>query len=132
MKKTGLHKMINIWQKDNLCIRGRHEHQDQIKKKMLSFKKNPLQCFLWMKVYYIITVRIFHIIVLDVCLHKIKQWKSWETELQQGKQTNEFKIITKEISLFETKFAPYSMGKPLSLVYLLFPTAKSLMIFLIV
>ena len=34
-------------QKDNLCTRRRQEHQqDQIKKKMLSFKKKPLQYFI--------------------------------------------------------------------------------------
>ena len=41
-----LSKRTNMRQKDNLCIWRRHEHQqDQIKKKMSSFKKNPLQFF---------------------------------------------------------------------------------------
>ena len=36
-----------MWQKDNLCTGRRHEHQqDQIEKKMSSFKKNPLQYFI--------------------------------------------------------------------------------------
>ena len=42
-----------------------------------------------MKMYCTVAV-----IILDICLHKIKQWKSLQTELQQGKQTNEAKIIT--------------------------------------
>ena len=43
----GLSKIINKWQKDNLCTRRRHEHQqDQIEKKMPRFKKNPVQFFM--------------------------------------------------------------------------------------
>ena len=44
---------------------------------MSSFKKNPLQFFVNENAY-IIAVRIFIIIIIisDVCLHEIKQWKS--------------------------------------------------------
>ena len=45
-----------------------------------------------------IAVRIFIIIIKDFCLHKIKQWKSQDTELQQWKQSNESKIITENYS----------------------------------
>ena len=59
-----------------------------------------------MRMYFIIAVKILIIIILDVCLHKSRQRKSLENELQQGEYTNEAKIITQEISLIEKTFAP--------------------------
>ena len=45
------------------------------KRKYWVSRRTPYN-FLWMKVYCIIAVRIFIIIILDGCLHKIKQEKS--------------------------------------------------------
>ena len=71
-----------------------------------------------MKIYCIIAVRIFIIIILDVFL-------------QQGKQSNEAKIITQEISLVEKHLRHKPSRKPSSLVHSLFPTTKFLTFFLI-
>ena len=62
--------------------------------------ENYNENFLWMKMCFMIARRTFIIIILDVYvyLHKIKLWKSQETEWNQGKQTNEAKIITANYS----------------------------------
>ena len=60
-------------QKDNFCTLRGHEHQqDQIDKKVSSFKKNPPQLS--------INENVLHksqsesiTIILDVCLHELKQ-----------------------------------------------------------
>ena len=95
--------------------------------------ENYNENFLWMKMCFMIARRTFIIIILDVYvyLHKIKLWKSQETEWNQGKQTNEAKIITANYSS-QKKIPSYILRKPLSLVYSLFPTTtKVLTIFLI-
>ena len=95
--------------------------------------ENYNENFLWMKMCFMIARRSFIIIILDVYvyLHKIKLWKSQETEWNQGKQTNEAKIITANYSS-QKKIPSYILRKPLSLVYSLFPTTtKVLTIFLI-
>ena len=95
--------------------------------------ENYNENFLWTKMCFMIARRTFIIIILDVYvyLHKIKLWKSQETEWNQGKQTNEAKIITANYSS-QKKIPSYILRKPLSLVYSLFPTTtKVLTIFLI-
>ena len=95
--------------------------------------ENYNENFLWMKMCFMIARRTFIIIILDVYvyLHKIKLWKSQETEWNQGKQTNEAKIITANYSS-QKKFPSYILRKPLSLVYSLFPTTTKVLTILLI
>ena len=89
----GLSKIMNMRQKDNLCIlRNMNINKTRSKRECWVSRRTPYN-FLWMKMYnrsenlYYNCLRRF--------LHKIKQWKSQEIELQQWKQSNESKIITR-------------------------------------
>ena len=64
----GLSKIINMRGKDNLCIWRRYEHQqDQIEKKMSSFKKNPLQFFVNENVLHNGSENLLHNYVRRLC-----------------------------------------------------------------